>query len=563
MVITAVCVAVMLLEPQVSSSVSMPAQPPRDGAALGKGTASIAGRVVTVDGGRPIRRVQISLSSADLPEARSISTTAKGTFEFRDLPAGRYTLTAMRPGFIRMQLGQRRPGEPGRPIEIADGQRFTRADFALPRTSSIAGRITDEVGDPLAAVSLFPMQWRYFRGRRQLVRVAGGVSFNQTDDTGQFRITGLEPGEYFVMGHTRTTWTMDDNPNERIGFLPTYYPGTGKPLEAQRVKVELGQEVNVGDFPLVPGRVATISGTATTSSGMPLAGESVNRSQHFDGPGGSSMFGMSGAKVNADGSFLIKDVVPGDYRLSIRLPARDDRPAEAATITVNVFGEDVASVMLATAPGGSIAGRVVTDTGAPLPAAEARMRVQARPVDPSVTPTVPSQTSGEVREDGTFELTGVFGGASRLGLTPAPRGWSVRAIDHQGRDLAGTAIDLTGGQRLEGVMVILSQTMPIVRGTLLDDRGQPAEGVVLLFPDDPQKWSEDSRLMRSVRPDEAGVFEIRNVIPGGYLAAPVEYVREMEWVDPEFLGKLREMATRIRVPDTGTVQTALVTRSSR
>jgi hypothetical protein len=242
-----------------------------------------------------------------------------------------------------------------------------------------------------------------------------------------------------------------------------------------RIKVELGQEVNIGDFPLAPGRVATISGTATTSSGMPLAGESVNRSQHFDGPGSSSSFGMSGAKVNADGTFLIKDVAPGEYRLAIRAPARDDRPAEAVTITVNVLGEDLSGVMLVTSPGGSIAGRVITDTGAPLPAADTKMRVSARPIDPSVTPTVPASTSGEVREDGIFELTGVFAGASRLGLSPTPRGWSVRAIDYQGRDLATTGVDLPGGQRLEGVTIVLSQTMPVFRGTLLDERGQPAE----------------------------------------------------------------------------------------
>ena len=65
----------------------------------------------------------------------------------------------------------------------------------LPRTITISGRVTDELGDPLPEVSIFPAQWKFFRGRRQLARVPGGSSFNQTDETGQFRITGLEPGD--------------------------------------------------------------------------------------------------------------------------------------------------------------------------------------------------------------------------------------------------------------------------------------------------------------------------------------------------------------------------------
>jgi hypothetical protein len=273
-----------------------PAQaPPRDANAP-KGTAVIKGKVVAADTGRALRRVQVNLSSPDFSEAKSMSTTAQGAFEFKDLPAGRYTVTAARSGYIRLQFGQRRPGEPGRPITLDEGQQFDKADLALPRTGSIAGRITDEVGDPLADVSIFPAQWRYFRGRRRLVPVAGGGPFNRTDDTGQFRITGLEPGDYMVLATTRTTWTVDGKPDERIGFAPTYSGGTTNPAEAVTVKVALAQEAVMADFAMVPGRVATISGTATYSSGLPLAGEAINMTQEFAGPGSSSSFGMAGGK---------------------------------------------------------------------------------------------------------------------------------------------------------------------------------------------------------------------------------------------------------------------------
>jgi protocatechuate 3,4-dioxygenase beta subunit len=501
--------------------------------------------------------VQVSLSSPDFSEARSMSTTAQGTFEFKDLPAGRYTLTATRSGFIRLQYGQRRPGEPGRPIRLEDGQRVDNADLALPRTGSITGRITDELGDPLADVSIFPAQWKYFRGKRRLVPVAGGGPFNRTDDTGQFRITGLEPGDYVVLATTRTTWTVDDKPDERIGFLPTYSLGTANPTDATSVKVAMGQEAGIGDFAMVPGRVASISGTATYSSGLPLAGESIGMMQEFAGPGSSSSFGMQGSKVNPDGTFLVKSVPPGEYRLSVRGPGDKDHPPEGATLTVSVTGEDLTGVMLVSGTGGTLSGRVVSETGAVIPLPEqSRMRVSARPVDPTTTYTSFDNDNGRVKDDGTFELTNAYG-LNKITVAPLPTGWALRTIDYGGKDYADMPLEFRGGQRLDNVTITLSKTLPRIQGTLQDEGGRPVEGSVLIFPEDSSKWAEDSRLVRSARPDESGLFEFRNVIPGSYLAVALEYVRDGEWADPEFLAKQRDQAKPVRVDEGGVTTVAL------
>jgi hypothetical protein len=140
---------------------------------------------------------------------------------------------------------------------------------------------------------------------------------------------------------------------------------------------------------------------------------------------------------------------------------------------------------------------------------------------------------------------------SRLSVSPLPAGWVVRTIEHGGKDYADVPIDLRGGTRLDGVSIVLSKTLPRVQGTLADEQGKPVEGSVLLFPEETSKWGEDARLVRSTRPDLAGAFEFRNVIPGSYLIVPLEYVRDGEWADPEFLENLREKGRRVRVDDTG------------
>jgi hypothetical protein len=556
-------VAILALVAQVSVTSSAPAAPARDNS-LPKGTASIKGRVVAADSGRAMRRVQVSLSGSDLGEAKSMSTTAQGVFEFKDLPPGRFTITASRAGYIRLQYGQQRPGEPGRPLQLAEGEHLEKIDFTLPRTGWITGRITDELGDPLPGVSVYPAQWKYFRGRRRLVPVSSGsVPFNQTDDTGQFRITGLEPGEYFVLATTRTVWTVDDHPDQRIGFLPTYSGGTANPPDALRIRVSMGQEAPAGDFAMVPGKVASISGTATYSSGQPLAGETVNMSQEFSGPGSSSSFGMPGSKVNPDGSFLIKNVAPGEYRISVRGPGDKEHPAEGVTMTVNVAGEDVTGLMLVAGSGGSVSGRVISDTGAAIPFPEqSRMRVSARPIDPTSTYSSFDNDNGRVKDDWTFDVANVYG-VNKLSIGPLPTGWAVRSIDIAGKDYADVPIDVHGGVHLDNATIVLSKTLPRLQGTLRDASGVPAEGTVLLFPEDSVKWTEDSRLVRSTRPDQGGTFELRNLIPGLYLVTALDYIREGEWADPDVLEKLRSGATRVRVDETAAQPVALILKKQQ
>jgi hypothetical protein len=155
-----------------------------------------------------------------------------------------------------------------------------------------------------------------------------------------------------------------------------------------------------------------------------------------------------------------------------------------------------------------------------------------------------------VKDDWTFELTNVYG-QNKLSISPMPTGWAVRRIEHDGKDYADIPVELHGGRKLDGVTIVLSKTLPRFQGTLLDEQGRPAEGTALLFPEDAARWGEDSRLVRTARPDAAGGFEFRNVIPGDYLTIALEYVRDGDWTDPEFLEKLREHAVKVKVDDKG------------
>ena len=51
----------------------------------------------------------------------TVRADLSGRYAFPTLPAGRYTVSARKGGYLSLEYGQRRPFEPGRRIELGDG----------------------------------------------------------------------------------------------------------------------------------------------------------------------------------------------------------------------------------------------------------------------------------------------------------------------------------------------------------------------------------------------------------------------------------------------------------
>jgi len=344
-----------------------------------------------------------------------------------------------------------------------------------------------------------------------------------------------------------------------MGFMPTMYPAAVAMADAQRVRVRAGQEVNAIDIPLVPGKAGSISGTAVNSQGQPLAGENVSLGVEIRGETFQSFSGGTSARINPDGSFIFRNVAPGEYHLAVRVTATD-RPFESANVIVNTAGTDVDGVNVMTSAAGGVTGRVAVEPGAPFPNALTRLVVRPLPVDRDTSAAVGgTPDNGRVREDGSFELKTVIG-ASRLTVGPLPDGWAIREIDQNGRDLASQPFDHQG-QTLEGATVVLTKRFPAVTASLHDAQGTPVDGIFVLFPEDQTLWTDDLRLIRTGRPGQTGAVSLRAVRPGQYLAAAVPSATTSQLADPDYLESLRAQGKRVDVRENEPAQIDVIVKA--
>ena len=211
----------------------------------------------------------------------------------------------------------------------------------------------------------------------------------RTDDAGEYRLIGLSPGTYYVLAALRETWTVTENGVERtMGYAPTYAPGATSLIDARRVTVAVGQSAGNTSFALMPGAAASVSGTAADSLGRPIGNRNIMLMQEFGGPTFGTMMLGGQATTAADGTFTIRNVSPGSYKLAAQTTrdTQTDRGTvlEIATQLVTLDGADVTNLSLTTSMGWAIAGTVVTDTGTVPSAPPSRFGVAARLVDPDL-----------------------------------------------------------------------------------------------------------------------------------------------------------------------------------
>src|SRR6187200_2166810 len=94
------------------------------------GTGRIRGRVVAADTGVPLRGARVVAFIADGQPPPETVTDTDGRYEFAQLPAGAFFVSASLDGYLSFMFGQRRVRlmETGTEVSVAAGQTVDRID---------------------------------------------------------------------------------------------------------------------------------------------------------------------------------------------------------------------------------------------------------------------------------------------------------------------------------------------------------------------------------------------------------------------------------------------------
>jgi hypothetical protein len=593
------CLAAVLMAAQT------PAQRPRDPAAAvtqppaGKGL--IAGTLVALDSGRPVRQGRVTLSGGDTRVSRFAVTDDSGRFAFDDLPSGAFSLSASKSGFLDITYGQKRPGSgrPGTTITLAAGQRLERVALPITRGGVITGTVYDEVGDVVYGTSVQAMRYVMRNGVRslQVMRTA------TTDDRGIYRLPVLPPGEYAVVATPRDQGLMQVEAmrmkaelaaveaaraaaveqvatelrmlRSRVemeataptsGYAPTFHPASLLASGSTTVTVDgLDERAGVDiRLPVVP--LGTISGVVT-ADGMLPPGVMVTL---YDTAETAVSFGTRTARVGPNGQFSFSGLPPGTYNLLARasapilhtvshesetpmaryeiaggqyfVAAKDTGSGEMlwATATVPLAG-GTSPATLNLQRGMTVSGSVAFNGPSTAAIDVSKLRLTVAPADETA-----SRGEGmivrdvAVTADGQFTVRGVVPGRYRVvPSSGVPPGFLIESAMFGGRDVLDFPLEVKPGEDVGGGVVTFATHQTELSGTMTDPVGKPAPGYTLiLFAADGRFWTPGSRRIQSARPASDGRYAFRSLPAGDYRLIAVEDVEPGQWFDPAFLKEL-------------------------
>ncbi len=568
--------ALLLLLPQPATSIQ-PQQPvPK---------SSIEGTVVRIGTAEPIPGARVTVAStgtSDPSAAVSVRADFQGKFIINDLDAGSFLLEVAANGYARRAYGQRFAGEPETPINLAAGQSVKNLVIGLTPAGYVNGSVHDDTGGPAVGlqIQLFRVRYNAF-GQRTLRSVASTT----TNDRGEYRLYWVTPGRYYLAGRSVNRLILPSgfdprSPNAvQESYAFTYYPGALDIQEAAAIEIQPGVNLTAIDFTVprqlpykIRGRVIdSRSGQRPGAVTIQARSESPTGESEIIAFSDGSMPSGRNASYNAtDGTFEIRNVVPGSYVVKAEIPEaqQDARPGTepSASASVMVSNSDINGLMLNILPAVSIPGRLTIE-GSELSTVQdfERIRVRLIPADRLARLALPnSPQSQTLNPDGTFRIDNVKPGQYQVlvctALAPSNQSSCARNTpDFYLKDARFEHTDvLNRPLQFAGIAptpldIVLSRKPGRIEGVVMNDKRQPVAGIRTVLISDQNR--DRIGLYKFAETDQAGRFTIRGITPGAYKVFAWEALEENAYFDSDLMQRFEAYGTPVRVSESDELPT--------
>jgi hypothetical protein len=504
-------------------------------------TAVVVGMVIKDPGSEPAKKALIELIADSQSEGGNytVMTGADGSFRMENVGPGRYRMFVERTGYQEMDKHHRRTD--GRTLTLTAGQEMKDLVIHLQAAAVIEGRVTDEDGDPMAEAQIAVMRQTFVAGRSHWEQVGAG----RTNDLGEYRIAGLAPGSCFVSvtptpdfrslietngvspAGSHSGGAATDKPAP-AAYQTTYYPGTRDRGQAAAIQLHAGD-----DFP--------VNFSLTLSPSLTIRGSVVNL------PPGSTASIMlqskdfsvvlNGAEMRTDGSFEIRNVVPGAY--SILATVDNVAVPMTARQALQVTSANVEGLKLAAQTGGSVRGRLRMEAGGGVRADPSRvfLLLQCTDGEDDMLSTFVSEASfdtlAHVNSDGSFEWKNVPAGHYSVQISDASAmpDWFLKSVA-AGRDAADSGFSVSGG--ITTLDLVASANGAIAEGVVSNEKDEPVADAVIVAVPEARFRSRPDRYRKAVT-DQSGRFTLRGLPPGAYTLFAWESVDGEAYYNAEFI----------------------------
>jgi hypothetical protein len=475
----------------------------------------------------------------------SASTDASGRFVFEGVAAGRYLLLATHDGYVNN--GRDNPGLRGHLLSLASGQHVNDVVLRLLPDGTIAGHITNEAGKPLRGVSVQAMKSSYPRGRRELHDVAHAA----TDDAGEYRLTGLAPGRYYI--RTQAPHSLSAKLGSEKAYVPLFYPAASEQARAVALVLRAGEEMGGIDMNCVPRHTVHIQGRVINArTDLPSKDAEVTLLSDQ----GETVFSSQNLSGGAP-SFSFQGVPPGSYVLVAQQPGSPREPKTMwGRTAIEVGDSNLEHAEIVVSAGVDVSGRVRGEgkTGADIGKDISNMVGVLELQEPSALASLtPDIDTASVKPDGTFIFREVPEGSYRLDFHPIPAGFYLRSSS--AADALETSITVGRGHSPPAPELVLSPGAGRIDGTVASGDDSVPGASVVLVPDGKQRAQPNN--YRQAVTDQLGRFAMRNVTPGDYTLFAWEQIERGAYMDPDFLGQYEDRGKAVHVEEGGRVSVQL------
>ncbi len=499
-------------------------------------TSAVQGTVLDAVTGAPVARAQVFLqrNSGRDRSRKMTSSDSGGNFTFLGVEPGEYRLSAQKNRYAVSSYGAKAPGRRGAILDIRPGSNLREMNIHLAPAAVVTGRVIDGDGEPIAYAQVQALVFRYVNGRRQLVPAGGAAT---TDDRGEFRMFGLNPGAYYFVAtaRNRTRWSILDE-TESLTYPAVYYPDTTDPAQAVLLRLRAGEERTGMDFRLDAVPAVTVRGKVAG------AGDRPDRVSVFLTPREASQ--MIGRPTNFSrvdretGAFEIGGVLPGSYYVRATMRGQERRFGMAS---IDVAAHSVDGVLVTLGPGETVAGAVSFDGDFSEEELDRPLRVELQAQEFALS------GASDAVEDKTFELEGLAPGDYRLRVMGLPEGSYLKAAKLANEDILESGLTVPGGG-LRGLNIVIGHNAASVASVIQEANGEPLAGATaVLVPGDSRRNRDD--LYQSGTTDQFGLFNFSGVAPGEYKLYAFEHIETGAWRDAAFMGQYEDQGKVIELSE--------------